>query len=174
MTQRDLLYFLLVLGAIWTVVWLRIITSAPRAEPEAIVERKTAMLRRRLIIPLVVALLIGIGLSLYWMPYPSVRGRTLGQPQIKIDVSALQWGWVISAKTLPAKTRVEFDLTSRDVNHDFAIYSPDGRLLTQAQVMPGYDNKLIYEFDKPGDYTVRCLEYCGLGHDGMIATITVV
>ncbi|HEY7119435.1 MAG TPA: hypothetical protein VH475_22780 [Tepidisphaeraceae bacterium] len=174
MNQLDLLYVLIALGVIWTAIWLRIVTSVPRIEQESVVDRGTAMLRRRLVFPLGAVLLIGIALSLYWMPYPSVRGRTLGQPEMSVDVSALQWAWVISEQKIPANTRVEFDLTSRDVNHDFAIYSPDGQILTQAQAMPGYTNKLIYEFDKPGTYTIRCLEYCGLGHDIMVATLTVV
>ncbi|HCG30239.1 MAG TPA: cytochrome c oxidase subunit II, partial [Chloroflexi bacterium] len=66
------------------------------------------------------------------------------------------------------------ELTTVDVNHNFAIYSPDGVLLTQAQVMPGYTNKLIFEFDKPGTYTVRCLEYCGIWHQIMVAVLTIV
>ncbi|HET8523759.1 MAG TPA: hypothetical protein VFL82_11005 [Thermomicrobiales bacterium] len=173
MTQMDLLYILIALGIVWTVIWFRIVTSVPRVEPEEVVEQRTTTLRRRLIFPLGAALLIGLAFSLYWMPYPSVRGRTIGHPTEVVNVSALQWGWIISEKQIRVNTPIEFDLTSRDVNHDFAIYGPNDELLTQAQVMPGYTNKLIYEFDKPGVYTVRCLEYCGLGHDIMVATITV-
>jgi cytochrome c oxidase subunit 2 len=170
----DLLYILLALGIIWTIIWFRIITSVPRVEPEVVVAQESARLLRRLIFPLGAALLIGLAFSFYWMPYPSVRGHTIGQPMATVNISALQWGWIISRQQIPVHTKVEFDLTSRDVNHDFAIYNPDGQLVTQAQVMPGYTNKLIYAFDKPGVYTIRCLEYCGLGHDIMVATLTIV
>jgi cytochrome c oxidase subunit 2 len=65
-------------------------------------------------------------------------------------------------------------VTSADVNHDFAIYAPDGRIVVQTQAMPGFVNKILYTFDKPGTYKIRCLEYCGLGHDVMAADLTVV
>jgi cytochrome c oxidase subunit 2 len=68
---------------------------------------------------------------------------------------------------------VEFAVTSQDVNHGLAIYAPDGRLLTQVQAMPGYTNRLLYRFAEPGSYTIRCLEYCGVFHHIMLATLTV-
>lgn len=174
MLQQNLLYLFLVLGVIWTAIWLLIIFSVPRVAPEPDVDAQTATLRRRLVFPIGAVLLIGLAISLYFMPYPSVRGRTLGQPEMTVDVSAVQWAWDIKQKELPANTRIEFSLTTHDVNHNFAIYSPDGVLLTQAQVMPGYTNRLIYEFDKPGVYTVRCLEYCGVWHHIMVAVLTIV
>jgi cytochrome c oxidase subunit 2 len=69
---------------------------------------------------------------------------------------------------------VEFRVTSDDVNHGFAIYAPDGLIVTQTQAMPGYTNKLLHTFKEPGTYTVQCLEYCGLGHAPMKTTLQVV
>ncbi|HQX62805.1 MAG TPA: hypothetical protein PK593_05025 [Thermomicrobiales bacterium] len=174
MLQQNLLYLFLILGAIWTAIWLAIVFSVGRVAPEPAINAKTAMLRKRLVFPIGVVLLVGLAVSMYWMPYPSVRGRTLGQPEMTVKVSAVQWAWDIGEKQLPANTRIEFELTTVDVNHNFAIYSPDGVLLTQAQVMPGYTNKLIFEFDKPGTHTVRCLEYCGIWHQIMVAVLTIV
>ena len=74
---------------------------------------------------------------------------------------------------MQAGTPVEFRVTSSDVNHGFAIYAPDGRIATQTQAMPGYTNKLVHTFTEPGTYTVMCLEYCGIGHAPMTATLTV-
>jgi len=172
--QWNLLYLLIALGVVWTAIWLYIILNAHRIEDEPVVDQKVAVYRRRLVFPVGTALLIGVAFSLYFMPYPGVRGRTIGKPIVSVDVSALQWGWVMNQQEIPANTSVEFVLTSQDVNHDFAIYDPAGDLVTQAQVMPGYTNRLIFEFDKPGTYTVRCLEYCGIGHDIMVATFDVV
>ena len=64
-------------------------------------------------------------------------------------------------------------MQSFDVNHDFGIYDAAGRLLGQVQAMPGYTNHFVYVFQAPGAYTVRCLEYCGLGHHMMTASLTV-
>ncbi|MGH8337220.1 MAG: cytochrome oxidase, partial [Gammaproteobacteria bacterium] len=73
-----------------------------------------------------------------------------------------------------ADSPVEFRVTSSDVNHGFAIYAPDGRIVTQVQAMPGFTNKLVYTFTQPGTYRVMCLEYCGVAHAVMTSEITVV
>jgi cytochrome c oxidase subunit 2 len=39
--------------------------------------------------------------------------------------------------------------------------------------MPGYTNRLQVRFDQPGKYEILCLEYCGVAHHVMAATITV-
>ena len=79
----------------------------------------------------------------------------------------------MSQETVLAGQEVEFQVTSADVNHGFAIYKNKTRLLAQTQAMPGYVNKLRYKFTEPGEYEVLCLEYCGLAHHGMSAKFTV-
>jgi cytochrome c oxidase subunit II len=39
--------------------------------------------------------------------------------------------------------------------------------------MPGYTNHLVLQLSEPGDYTVRCLEYCGPGHSAMFMALHV-
>ena len=63
-------------------------------------------------------------------------------------------------------------ITTR-VDHPNDVFDSHGRLLAQVQGMPGYTNHLVYVFPAVGEYTVRCLEYCGLGHHTMSTTITV-
>ena len=65
---------------------------------------------------------------------------------------------------LPAGALVEFRVTSRDVNHGFAIFDPEHSLIAQVQAMPGYVNRLRIRLEKPGLYNVFCLEYCGIAH----------
>lgn len=174
MIQSYLLGTLIVLGVVWAAVWLYVVRNIPRTAPEPVVDQGTARLRERLIFPLGATLLILFAASIYFRPYPGARARTIGDPTVTINVEALQWAWIVDAKEIPSNTVVEFAVTSRDVNHGFAIYDPDGELVTQVQAMPGYTNKLIWKFDKPGKYTVRCLEYCGIGHHTMLAELTVV
>lgn len=81
-------------------------------------------------------------------------------------VIAQQYSFLLPA-AVPADKQVVFDVTSRDVNHGFAIYDPRGRLVGQVQAMPGYINHLPFKFHLPGHYTVRCLEYCGIAHAAM-------
>ena len=74
---------------------------------------------------------------------------------------------------LPANGLVEFRVTSLDVNHGFAIYNHENRLITQTQAMPGYVNRLRYKFSEPGIYNIFCLEYCGMAHQVMRSSFTV-
>jgi cytochrome c oxidase subunit 2 len=87
------------------------------------------------------------------------------------------WSWTLTPVSaavpangnlvLPAGKLVEFDVTSKDVNHNLAIYNSAGELVAQVQAMPDYTNRLFYRFDAPGHYYVLCLEYCGLAHHAM-------
>jgi cytochrome c oxidase subunit 2 len=59
------------------------------------------------------------------------------------------------------------------VNHGFALYDPEFRVVAETQAMPGYTNVLRYTFREPGTYQVLCLEYCGVAHHAMMAQIKV-
>lgn len=163
---------LILLGLIWTGIWIWILRTSRQEIPYAEVGPKVTLLRRRLFYVFVTILVIVLLVSVRLLPYPPVRAMSLGKPHVSIDVTALQWAWIFSQHEVPAGIPVEFAVTSQDVNHSFALYSTDGRLLTQVQAMPGYTNRLIYVFDQPGIYIVRCLEYCGLPHHAMVATVT--
>ncbi len=80
---------------------------------------------------------------------------------------------VVNQLELPAGASVEFRVTSLDVNHNFALYGPERRLLAQTQAMPGYVNRLRVRLTTPGRYEVLCLEYCGAGHHLMRTELTV-
>jgi heme/copper-type cytochrome/quinol oxidase subunit 2 len=114
------------------------------------------------------------------MPYP--EGGQL--PDKVIFVAAKQFAFGISetpitseeqweaasqgpAVRVPANALVEFRVSSLDVNHGFAVYSPGGTLLAQTQSMPGYVNRLRMRFQHPGRYPVLCLELCGMEHHSM-------
>jgi len=62
---------------------------------------------------------------------------------------------------------VEFVATSKDVTYGLGAFRPDGTLVFQMQVLPGYENKLVWKFDAPGTYAVRSTEYSGPRHSEM-------
>jgi cytochrome c oxidase subunit 2 len=62
---------------------------------------------------------------------------------------------------------VEFDATSRDVTYGLGVFRQDGTMVFQMQVIPGYENKLVWKFDTPGTYDVRSTEYSGPRHPEM-------
>lgn len=101
-----------------------------------------------------------------------IHEETAEDPVV-VNVTGRQWAWDIGQRELPADRPIEFHVTSADVNHGFAIYRDD-TLVAQVQAMPGYTNVLVLEFDRPGEYEIRCLEYCGTAHTAMRDRITVV
>jgi cytochrome c oxidase subunit 2 len=124
-------------------------------------------IRTRWFVGLATVLSAAVVVSLFLAPYPGASGRAQ-----RVTVKGGQYYWAIAPKTVPAG-RVEFEVTSADVNHGFGIYGPDGGLLGSVQAMPGYTNRLIVRFDEPGEYQFLCLELCGIAHHRMHATFAV-
>jgi cytochrome c oxidase subunit 2 len=133
------------------------------------VHRVGYWLRKRWLAFLAVLGVLMVGISLFDLPYPSgaATGRTV------IEVSGGQFFWALSPSTVPAGSRVRFDVSSVDVNHGFGLYDPHGHLLGSVQAMPGYHNRLDLTLDEPGLYRIRCFEYCGLNHATMDGSFTV-
>jgi cytochrome c oxidase subunit II len=56
---------------------------------------------------------------------------------------------------------VLFDVTSNDLTYGFGLFRQDNTMLFQMQVVPGHRNDILWEFNKPGLYTIRSTEYSG-------------
>jgi cytochrome c oxidase subunit 2 len=111
----------------------------------------------------------------------STEAKTDSDPpgQVTIRVVAFQWGWrfvypssgaVVTGSSdrpptfaVPVGETVHFDLTSRDVVHNFWV--PSQRFKRAA--FPGIENHFDLRFDSPGLNAGRCAEFCGLRHDAM-------
>ncbi|MGH3573246.1 MAG: hypothetical protein ACRDS0_30945 [Pseudonocardiaceae bacterium] len=129
---------------------------------------------RRYWIGLVVVLaLIALAFTIPRMPYPITRSAAAGPDTTTVQARGQQWQWTITPDTVPAGQTVKFEVSAADVNHGFAIYSPQGDIVGNVQAMPGYTNTLYLRFGAPGVYQVRCLELCGLYHTAMISQINV-
>jgi cytochrome c oxidase subunit 2 len=116
--------------------------------------------------------LMSFGFTLPHMPVPMFR-KPAGQVSTVVNVTGEQWSWTLQPSTVTAGQSVEFRVTSHDVNHGFGIFNSNGNIVGQVQAMPGFTNDLYYTFDKPGTYTIRCLELCGLYHTAMVSSLTV-
>ncbi|HKV46146.1 MAG TPA: cytochrome c oxidase subunit II [bacterium] len=164
----------LVVGTAWTVAWGWVVawSSRPSGSFDDIYAAG-AVLRRRLFSAIVAILVIVFLVSIRWFPYRSLAEARLGPPAAHVTVTAKMWQWTLSQTEIPAGTPVEFDVTSIDVNHGFGIYGPSGHIVAQVQAMPGYTNRLVVRFSEPGQYLVRCLEFCGIPHIGMAAALQV-
>lgn len=166
-----------VLFVLLTIIWTGVLWwVATRANESIAYERMSAVVSRvRRLGTVLLLLVLGAAfvVSLSFLPYASARERRLGPPELVVDVTGSMWAWQLSQEKLPSGKVIEFRVTAKDVNHGFAIYASDGRIVGQTQAMPGYTNALLVRFDQPGEYLIRCLEFCGTGHHLMIKPLIV-
>jgi cytochrome c oxidase subunit 2 len=98
---------------------------------------------------------------------------------VHINVVAHQFAWTFiysngfvseDVAVVPANAIVVFNVTSRDVYHQFGL--PYFRVKTDA--IPGRMSAVWIQTTQVGNFTVQCFELCGAGHATMIGTLAVV
>lgn len=115
--------------------------------------------------------------SLQFMPTVyTAKALASGEKITDVNFTAESWSYNFSDTKIESGRPIRFSGKSNDTMHGFAIYHPNGKILFTLMLMPGLENptSIIYTFKEPGTYTVRCLEYCGLGHHEMRDEIVVV
>ncbi|HEU5087020.1 MAG TPA: cytochrome c oxidase subunit II, partial [Roseiflexaceae bacterium] len=70
---------------------------------------------------------------------------------------------------VPAGADITFTVTSKDVIHGFYIEGTRVNLM----IIPGQIARTSYRFEKPGEYTLLCHEFCGAGHHVMFGKVIV-
>ncbi len=183
--QRGALLLFLGLASLIGIVFWRV--AASTRNPVAALDMATAYrLRRRILFGSVIIVTVTLAATLSRTPY----AREADFPERTVYATAKQFAFVftnepvrseedlgrvasVTPLVLPLGALVEFRVTSLDVTHGFAIYTPAGEILTQTQAMPGYSNRLRVRFQTPGTYSILCLEYCGLPHHLMRSQFTV-
>lgn len=99
---------------------------------------------------------------------------------LQVQVIGQQWKWTYrypsfggfetNKLVIPDDTTVAFNVTSLDVVHSFWAY----QLGVKADANPGQNNVAFTTPKQLGNFTVRCVELCGLWHGAMFNTGTVV
>lgn len=181
--QNSILLLFLVLASICALVFIFVYFSSKKVDTEG--QGLSNPLRKRFWFLLILFVILGIfaSVTIPRSPYFLFADET---PMQVVHVSAMQFAFLMSDKAidpknpagdspieLPANKLVEFRVTSLDVNHGFTIYDQTNKLIAQTQAMPGYVNRLRWKFKEPGNYTILCLEYCGMAHQVMRASLTV-
>jgi cytochrome c oxidase subunit II len=90
-----------------------------------------------------------------------VQGQLTGRPGVEKQLPTLY---------LPVNRRVEFQLTTRDVNHSFWIPA----FLYKMDLIAGVRNKFQVVPQRIGDYRGKCAELCGEYHSEMLFNVKVV
>ena len=75
---------------------------------------------------------------------------------------------------IPLGEPVEFKVYSNDLTYGFGVFRKDGTMVFQMQVVPGYENRIVWVFDEPGVYTIRSTEYSGPEHPYMVLYDVIV
>ena len=163
----------LALMAIVAAVFLWVVAGASRAAGDAGAAARAALAWRDRLFWLAIAAGVVISVATLWEWPIAGHAAAAPKPDVVIRAVGQQFRWQLDRDTVQAGQLVEFELTSTDVNHGFALYKDKNTLVAQTQAMPGYVNKLQVRFTEPGDYEVLCLEYCGIAHHGMRAVIKV-
>lgn len=163
-----IVYLVIVLALV--VMFSSVAAHASTAMPLERVQAVGYWIRKRWLALLAALLVVVVGAS--WTALPYARGSSANRTIVR--VTAGQFFWALSPPRVPVGTPVRFEITSRDVNHGFGLYGPEGQLVTQAQAMPGYTNHLDYTFTSAGEYPVLCLEFCGVDHHLMAGVFTVL
>lgn len=156
-----------IIVAIFVVVALSSRKPAPDFDA---VQRRGYALRRVWFWLLVAAAATAFAITVPGFPYGQQAGY---EDALRIPVIARQYSFSNLPEVVPVNTPVIFEVTATDVTHGFAIYSPDNQIVAQVQAMPLYTNELQVTFRERGEYTVLCLEYCGINHHNMRATFEV-
>lgn len=123
-------------------------------------------------------LLIVIGVSLHiitmktipWVEVDINAKNIKPDRIIKLEVDSFSFYLLTDSlkQKLPARPivvkqgeKVLFDVYSSDLTYGFGLFRSNNSMVTQMQVLPLYHNKLLWEFNEKGTFTLRSTEYSG-------------
>jgi cytochrome c oxidase subunit 2 len=89
---------------------------------------------------------------------------------LTVRLVAGQYGFTPDCTKVAVDTPVKFRLTSTDVIHGFLLPATN----VNTMVVPGFVAEVRTRFTRPGIYRMPCNEFCGAGHHGMWARVSVV
>jgi len=116
-----------------------------------------------------VTMLVVLGVSLHIITYNTIPWAPMDlnrkdiKPDKVFDISVANHKFQLPSEKLVINVndKVLFDVTSKDLTYGFGIFRTDNSMVFQMQVVPGHRNDILWQFDKPGIYTIRSTEYSG-------------
>jgi len=114
-------------------------------------------------------MLVVLGVSLHivtfntipWAPMDLNRAEI--NPDKVFNISIEKHAFTLPEQTLNinCNEKVLFSVISHDLTYGFGLFRQDHSMVFQMQVVPGHPNDILWQFDKPGVYTIRSTEYSG-------------
>lgn len=129
-----------------------------------------------------VSFLVVLGVSLHFITYYTIPWKSMDMhratitPDKVFDISVAAHKFKLPADILQISCadKVLFNVTSGDLTYGFGLFRGDHSMLFQMQVVPGHRNDILWQFDKPGTYSIRSTEYSGPAGVDMILKDAVV
>lgn len=130
-----------------------------------------------------VGFLVILGVSLHIITYNTIpwasmdinRDQIVPEKVFNIEVEDHQFKLPAEKLLIDCHDKVLFDVTSNDLTYGFGLFREDNSMLFQMQVVPGHRNDILWQFDKPGVYSIRSTEYSGpAGIDMTLKNVVLV
>jgi cytochrome c oxidase subunit II len=173
----DVLWWVMFVGSaiVFAVVTALVLVAALRRRgredlrsnaPEPLFARRLVLWGGALV-PLVVLVAL-FGLILHTIP--STSAATAREGKLTIRVVGRQWFWDVyyvgrhfstaNEIHIPVGVPVRLEVRTGDVIHSFWVPALNRKI----DMIPGRENGILLEADRPGTYRGQCAEYCGLEH----------
>ncbi len=177
----DLFWFLIVSnGLIWIAVLAVLFVSLARNRTAALTapQAPSPATEKRLTLNVAIAVIATIlTLTLFLGVSYAVDRKLIAFDKgdaVNIEVTGHQWWWelryngalpsdsFVTANEIhvPVGKKVRLTLRSTDVIHSMWIPNLAGK----RDIIPGHDQELVIEADRPGRWYGRCAEFCGFEH----------
>ncbi len=129
-----------------------------------------------------VTFLVIIGVSLHIVTHYTIPWKQMDldradiKPDKAFNITVANHQFKLPSEKLKIKVneKVMFNVTSSDLTYGFGLFRKDNSMLFQMQVIPGHNNDILWEFDRPGVYSIRSTEYSGWKGINMIKRDVVV
>ena len=93
----------------------------------------------------------------------------VGPDRYEVRMTSQIWSYAPNEIRVPAGSTVTFVATSKDVIH--GLFIPGANV--NAMLLPGQVTRVTARFEKPGEYSLLCHEYCGIAHHTMWVRVIV-
>lgn len=116
-----------------------------------------------------VSILVVAGVSLHIITYNTIPWSPMDMNRAEIkadkvfDISVGNHEFKLPAEKLIIKVgeKALFKVVSEDLTYGFGLFRQDNSMVFQMQVVPGHMNDILWQFNKPGVYSIRSTEYSG-------------
>jgi cytochrome c oxidase subunit 2 len=116
-----------------------------------------------------VGFLVVLGVSLHLVTHETIPWKQidLNRKEIKADrtfnISVADHKFNLPSEKLEIRKneKVLFNVESKDLTYGFGLFREDNTMVFQMQVLPGHVNDIMWQFDRPGVYSIRSTEYSG-------------